>query len=142
MIAINFIVPGNPQGKGRPRFSRNGHHTYTPKKTTDYENLIKRCYLEQSNYKIPINVPVRISILAVFSMPKNTSKANKLHMILKKIRPCKKPDGDNIEKAVLDALNGIAYEDDRQVVMCEWEKVYHEKNPGLVITIEALNYED
>ena len=37
-------------------------------------------------------------------------------MVAGLIHPTKKPDADNIAKIIMDALNGVAYEDDRQVV--------------------------
>ena len=48
--------------------------------------------------------------------------------------PTTKPDGDNILKVVLDALNGLAYDDDRQVVKMCIIKVYG-SNPGLVVQV-------
>lgn len=48
--------------------------------------------------------------------------------------PTTKPDGDNILKVVLDALNGLAYDDDRQVVKMCIIKVYG-ANPGLVVKV-------
>lgn len=61
-------------------------------------------------------------------------------------RPDKKPDADNILKAVLDALNGVAYEDDRQVVEVLCIKKYiggdgwksYGMEPGLYIGIGML----
>ena len=43
-----------------------------------------------------------------------------------KIKPCKKPDSDNIAKAILDALNGVAYYDDSQIVELTIKKEYGE----------------
>ena len=49
--------------------------------------------------------------------------------------PLKKPDADNILKVVADALNGIAYQDDKQIVLAEARKAYSEME-GLYITVE------
>ena len=51
------------------------------------------------------------------------------------LNPTKKPDADNIGKVVLDALNGIAYEDDKQVIELRVSKQYSEEREGLRITI-------
>lgn len=51
------------------------------------------------------------------------------------IRPTKKPDCDNIAKIICDALNGIAYYDDSQIVKIEVDKVYNE-TPGVDVVIE------
>ncbi len=48
--------------------------------------------------------------------------------------PTTKPDGDNILKVVLDALNGLAYDDDKQVVKMGIIKVYG-ANPGLMVQV-------
>ena len=47
-------------------------------------------------------------------------------MINGDILPTKKPDADNILKIIADALNGIAYADDKQVVTAEVQKLYAE----------------
>lgn len=49
--------------------------------------------------------------------------------------PLKKPDIDNIVKVVADALNGVAYHDDTQIVMVVAKKVYSSLE-GLDVTVE------
>ena len=53
------------------------------------------------------------------------------------IKPTVKPDADNVEKAVKDALNGVVWVDDCQVVNCEKEKFYSTK-PGVHAVIETV----
>lgn len=112
-----FTVPGEPQGKGRPRFMRSGH-TYTPSKTVACESLVRACYYkaaEEHNW-LPFQVePLQVYIVAVFSVPKSATKKNRGLMLLDRLKPCKKPDADNIGKVVCDALNGHAYRDDAQI---------------------------
>ena len=50
------VIPGEPVGKGRPKFSTfNGHAVaYTPKKTVSYENLVKLSYQQQCTNEIPL----------------------------------------------------------------------------------------
>ena len=98
--------------------------TYTPKKTKDYEQLIRNNYMAQDGTFFEKGIPVQISIKAYKKPPKNTTKKN-----LKLIEQglflwVNKPDIDNICKSVLDALNGIAYADDGQVVKVETTKEY------------------
>ena len=116
------IVEGEIVAKARPRVCRYG--TYTPKKTKDYEQLIRNNYMAQDGTFFEKGIPVQISIKAYKKPPKNTTKKN-----LKLIEQglflwVKKPDIDNICKSVLDALNGIAYEDDGQVVKIRASKEY------------------
>jgi len=135
------VIPGEPVGKGRPKFSTfNGHAVaYTPKKTVSYENLVKLSYQQQCSNEIPFEkgVPLFAEITAYFSIPKSASKKKTADMVMHKIRPTKKPDTDNIAKAVLDALNGIAYYDDSQIVALMVRKLYNEY-PKVIVSIEEV----
>ena len=132
MRQVSFFVPGEPRGKARPRVVSG--HAYTPRETADYERMIRLAYTGEI---IPQGVPVRISIVAVYSIPKRASKRQHDAMLAAEIRPTKKPDADNICKAVMDALNGIAYHDDAQI--CNMQVIkYYGTTPGLEITIGPL----
>ena len=120
-MRIEFTVPGTPVPKGRPRFSRYG--TYTPKKTADYEKLVKACYLSKCK-EIKLYGAISARIEAYFPIPKSTSKKNRLLMLLGKIFHTKRSDCDNIAKSILDALNKIAYDDDGQVCILYVRKRY------------------
>lgn len=121
-----FTVPGKPRGKGRPRFSTAGGfvRTYTDAQTASYENLVALEY-ERAGGKL-IDGPVQVLIHAYFPIPKSTSKKLKDEMIDGVVLPKCKPDVDNICKAVLDGLNGVAYADDTQVSMLVAERLYGE----------------
>lgn len=131
---LKFIVPGEPVGKGRPRFTRSGH-TYTPQKTIDYENQIKRAY--RHNYTYCSKKALRIKIIAYSKIAKSTSKKRKELMLADVIKCTKKPDVDNIQKIVLDALNNVAYLDDTQVVQVVAIKKWDEEEK-LKIIIEEI----
>ena len=73
-------------------------------------------------------------------IPKSVSKATKQKMLENLIYPMVKPDMDNINKAILDGLNGVAYTDDVQVVSLQSKKVY-EVAGGVLVTISSLNEE-
>ena len=51
------------------------------------------------------------------------------------LRPTTKPDIDNVIKAVLDGLNGVAYADDSQVVALSASKCYSD-DPRVVVIVE------
>lgn len=110
-----FEIPGRPQGKSRPRVTKNG--TFTPKKTKEYENLIKLCF--KNKYKnvkvIAEKMPVAVFIIAYYKVPKGMTKKELALINEDKLLPTVKPDADNISKVILDSLNGIAYKDDNQV---------------------------
>lgn len=126
-------IPGEPVGKARPRVTRTGH-AYTPDKTVSYENLVKMLFRQAYPDWIPTTAEVRVEIEAYYKVPKSASKKKKQLMVDGVIRPTKKPDIDNIAKIVNDALNGIAWVDDTQIVIEDIKKLYSDK-PGVDIHI-------
>lgn len=119
-MKVIFTVPGEPQGKARARTC--GGHTYTPEKTVLYENLIKTEYARQCGNRKFATLsdgtaqPVAVRIEAVYGIPKSYSKKKRERALNGELAPTKKPDADNIAKVVCDALNGVAYVDDTQVI--------------------------
>ena len=98
MKPYSFIIPGEPQGKGRPRFDPRSGHAYTPERTRSYEELVKY------SYHGPFYTgAVKMEITAFMKIPQRLSKA-RLESISSGETPTKKPDADNILKAVADAL--------------------------------------
>ncbi|MBA7707098.1 hypothetical protein ES703_115963 [subsurface metagenome] len=129
---ISFIVPGEPQGKLRPRWSPMG--TYTPKKTVEYETYIKEIFvISYPDFRL-LEGALRMQIIAWVMIPKSTSKKKQKLMEERIIRPTKKPDFDNIIKAIADALEGLAYKNDNQIVTCIIHK-YYSVRPRLEIEI-------
>jgi Holliday junction resolvase RusA-like endonuclease len=133
---ITIIVPGPPKGKGRPRFSRKSGTVYTPEATVKYENFLsweaKRMMLSRP----PLEGPLHVLVVSAFPVPKSYSKRRALDCITGAEHPAKKPDIDNIVK-MLDALNGIVWRDDAQIVRCDVRKVYT-KEPELTIQVREL----
>jgi Holliday junction resolvase RusA-like endonuclease len=139
MDKITITVPGEPVGKGRPRMTRTGH-AYTPAKTRAYERQVKQCFQEQIISKTsdfhPTQKQLCVTLLAFFTIPKSKPKATRRKMATGETRPTKKPDLDNVVK-MLDALNGLAFYDDAQIVTIKAEKFYSTE-PRLEITIEEI----
>lgn len=137
-----FRIPGEPTGKGRPRFSTRGGFvkTYTPEKTASFENLAKLCYLDQCGAE-KLEGEIRADVTAVFAVPQSFSKRKKAEALKGINHPTKKPDCDNIAKTILDALNGIAYEDDKAVVVLTVRKVYGE-DPCTIVRLRNEEVED
>lgn len=125
-IEIRFTVPGEPVGKGRPRFVRtfSGGRAITPTKTRWYEEDVRCEYYTQCDHRFSDKDMLKIHIDAYFNIPKSASKKRTKDMLEKKIRPTKKPDADNIIKVIADALNDVAYYDDKQIVDCSISKYY------------------
>lgn len=145
MKTVSFMVPGEPVAKGRPRFSvrksKDGGayvSVRTPDKTVIYENQVKLEYRDQTGgFKFPDDAMLEIEIEAYFSIPKSTSKKKRAAMMDGTVRPTKKPDIDNVLKAVADSLNGIAYRDDSQIVSATVNKFY-DAAPRLIVTISLM----
>lgn len=137
MSEINsFFIAGEVQAKQRPKF--NGRFAYTPKETVEYENLVKLQYQAQcGNYRYPDDVPLAVTIFARLEPPQSASNIKKTRMLNQEEYPLKKPDVDNIAKIILDALNGIAYRDDKQVVELIVKKSYAGES-GVGVTISKV----
>ncbi len=135
---ISIIIPGKPQAKQRPRFTRSGH-VYTPPETANYENMVKLSYREKYGDRVLKNA-IQADITVSVSIPKSVSKKKYWEMETGRLYPTKKPDCDNIIKSVLDALNGVAYEDDKQVVKVSCTKKYGNKD-GVLVELYELESE-
>lgn len=134
---IKFTVPGIPVGKARPRVTR--YATYTPQKTKDYENLVKWSFKNKYKDK-PLKGPIRIDIWLYMYIPKNTSKKRTKAKIKGDILPTKRPDWDNMAKAITDALNNLAFKDDNQIVDAHIYKRFSDK-PRAEVEIRKIEKE-
>lgn len=137
---ITFIVEGKPQGKARARTFYNKRmgkmQSITPEQTKDYESLIRWSYKAAGGQYMGEKL-ISVEIQAFYTIPQSFSKAKRNDAIFERIRPTTKPDCDNVIKAVLDALNGVAYYDDKQVVCVSCNKYYGETG-YLKITVKEL----
>ena len=95
MTVYSITIPGRPVPKARPRLGVRGKtaYVYTPPATREYEKLVG--WVAKCNRCKPIDGAVAVT-LTVYTRGKM--------------------DVDNIAKSILDGLNGVAYEDDDQVV--------------------------
>lgn len=132
---MEFIVEGEPQGKARPRFSRRSGTVYTPAKTAKYEKEIRQAFLDAGGKVIPAGSYVTVAVDAYFKIPKSYAKGKRLACKYNINRPDKKPDIDNVLKVVLDALNKVDYEDDKQVIGIICRKWYSRSSGFLKIQI-------
>lgn len=133
MRTVTFTIPGKPRGKQRPRFSRRSGATYTPTETTEYEELVGRCYQAAGGQMM--EGLIAVDIVAQFAPPKSLSKAKKLELLATKYVG-KKPDGDNIAKIILDGLQGVAMADDALVAHLTVTKIYGDTDQ-VTVTIEG-----
>lgn len=123
---ITFTIPGEPVAKGRARsFVRNGHVAhYTPEKTARYENLVKLAAQQAMGDMAPAEGAVALIVRAFMGIPTSWSQKKQRAAALGEITPTKRPDLDNIVKAVKDGANGVTWKDDSQVVDVRASKRY------------------
>ena len=126
-------------GKARAKTGKGFFCTPTP--TKNYETLVKELFFHKYG-SIMLMGNIKATITAYFGLNKEDygkKGLNKkgLDKLSGAIRPTKKPDIDNIEKIILDSLNGIAYKDDSQVVESNTSKHYAEK-PRVEVVLERL----
>ena len=143
MNTLHIEIPGEPIGQGRPRFSTVCGHAvaYDAPKSRNYKayvKLIAQQEAKRQEWKI-LELPVSLRIKAFFSVPKSKSKKFKAEAMEGRELPTKKPDTDNIVKAIQDALNGIAYKDDAYVCYLRVLKRYSD-NPRVEIDVDYLTF--
>lgn len=135
MSRVSFTIPGKPFGKQRPRATRRGQ-IYTPAETVSFERQVGM--IARPHFPKPMTGPVRLTIRAVFALPASWSKrkaAEHLHQ-----PHTQRPDGDNVTKAIKDALNRIAWVDDAQVAEWAGSKTWGLRNETIVI-VEPISGE-
>ncbi|WP_446897458.1 RusA family crossover junction endodeoxyribonuclease [Clostridium sp. LBM24168] len=136
---IELIVPGEPMGKQRPKFNRWTKSAHTPEKTLNYETYVKELYVTN---KLPmLEGYIRVDITAFYRIPKSTSNKKRQQMLNNELLPDKKPDLDNVAKIICDALNSIAYLDDKQIVSLTVNKFYSEQ-PQVVVKLNQIDKEE
>lgn len=137
--AVCFTVPGEPQGKGRARVGTiaGKARMFTPAKTVAYEGLVAHAAQEAMRGAAPIERPCRIELDVLCTVPASWSAKKRAQALAGAIRPAKKPDADNVLKAVCDGINGVIWRDDVQAVEGMWRKLYAE-TPGVRVRVAAL----
>lgn len=138
---MQFVYNLRAIGKGRPRINTYTHVAYTPKATQAYETALKARTraLMSADDKMPYQAEtaLRIEICAFYAMPKSWSKKKRAELDGKPMM--QKPDCDNAAKAILDALNGLVYNDDKQVTELHMTKIYSTEDKIIVKITEAEN---
>ena len=135
-MTYEITIPGTPVAKGRPRVGRYG--TYTPKKTATYESYVQYCWAAEYGAQPPSERPLEVSVIFYMPIPKSATKRIRAEITQGIVKHTKKPDLDNMAKAVLDALNGLAYKDDSQIYSLTLYKTYDD-TPCTTVTIKEVD---
>ena len=131
---ITFAIAGPPRGKQRARTGKG--FAFTPAKTVMYENYVKMQWnLAAPRKWIPWVGPVAIQIVAGFPIAPSWPRWRRDAALAGVLLPLSTPDYDNIEKIITDALNGIAFHDDAQIVHAQIDTRYSDA-PKTVVVLE------
>ena len=132
MTQIVIEIAGEPHGKGRPRFTRQGH-AFTPAATRRYESAIRYAAQEKMNGVPPLDGALAVVVTATFPVPPSWSARNRAAALAGSLPHVKTPDVDNLLKTI-DALNEICWHDDKQITHATIIKKYGVR-PSLKIEI-------
>lgn len=135
---MEFVILGIPQAKQSVKFTKSGMK-YTPAHIKQAQNSMTLQIMNQlPNGHEPITEAVAIQYTFEFPLTKDLKKETrqKIQCGDQVFRP-KKPDIDNLQKAVNDAMNGVVYLDDSQIVKISSVKIYSE-TPKIIINVQPL----
>lgn len=136
-MKYSFEILEKAIGKERPRVNTKTGVVYTPTKTSSFEEKVKWAFKAKYNIETELSTkPFKAIITAIYEPPKSMSKKKKNELLCSG-KYTKKPDTDNIAKAILDALNGTAYKDDAQVTELTVYKEYGEENK-IIVKLEEV----
>ncbi|MDT3426096.1 Holliday junction resolvase RusA-like endonuclease [Paenibacillus forsythiae] len=135
---IQFVVYGEPVAQGRPRATTVGGFVrlYDPKKSRDFKDYVRLAATGHAPAKL-LEGPLGIAVTAYRSTPKSFSRKKAAAAERGEILPVSKPDADNYLKGVKDALKGVIWKDDSQVVDAFVRKRYSAR-PRIEIKIKQL----
>lgn len=149
MKTLSFFVQGNPVAQPRPRAAKRGKTVviYNPGTADDWKKAIAReaqRIAKQSGWLIPIpGQPLRCDCRFYFERPLSHHAGGDRSRAVKATAPiyhAQKPDRDNLDKAVLDALTGAGIWPDDALVTCGFiGRYWAAGTPGAQIDIKQLD---
>mgnify|MGYP003987240795 FL=1 len=124
MVKLLVSIPAEPIAQGRPRLSSRGGfaRAYDPPKSRSWKAFVAdyaERAMKKAGLETPMDGPIIVRIRFGFPLPKSqhrkTPKPMMWHM--------KRPDLDNLYKGVIDAMEGIVYHRDSEIVKVIMDKV-------------------
>ena len=137
-MSYKFTVPGPAVPQGRPIFTtRSGKRwAIDPPRSREYKAKVRACAMSAGKPSL-ITGAVRLLVLEYRPIPKSWSNRKQEAAREGRLYPTTRPDFDNIIKAITDALNGVFWEDDRQVVDGHVRQFYSD-DPRVVVEVEEV----
>ena len=133
---IRFTIPGAPKGWQRTGYNQKTGAKYIQDQTRTQEAMVAWAYKKACGaYRFPSGTYVDMRVIAYLPIPKSKPKTVQQKMRSGEIRPTVKPDFDNIGKLIADALNGVAYDDDKCIVDAQVRKFYSD-NPRTEVILQ------
>lgn len=141
---LSFTLRGEPKAWERagfrvitPKGRRPFVKVYTPSPTQTYQRNVANAARVEMVGRRSMTGPVRLVVYAMQGVPASWSKKKRDEALTGVLRPTSRPDIDNIVKNVLDALTGVVWHDDSQVVEMQGIKLYS-ATPMINVEIEEL----
>jgi len=138
-VHYEFLIPGTPQALKRHRTYRFGNKNIN----VDPSSAAKENFLLQAlehRPPEPLREALAVTLQFCFARPKSHFRG-KSSTRLKADAPhwhTGRPDVDNLQKFIMDSLNGTFWHDDSCIASIKAEKIYHAV-PGIHIRIEAAS---
>ena len=136
---IVIRLAGEPEGKGRARFSRKTGRAFTPAKTRSYEGALRLAAQDVMGERDPLEEAVFVTVTAGMPVPASWSEKKRQMALAGLVWPTSRPDADNFAKCC-DALNEIVFRDDKQIVALTVVKTYSAR-PELLIVVRPAERE-
>lgn len=135
MQTIQFTINMVPVAKGRARTRVVGKYAmhYTPTKTREAESNILAQAIAHRPEK-PFQQCASVDLIFYMPIPTSMRKRDLECARAEELPHTKKPDSDNLEKAVWDALNGVFWRDDAIIWASSKKKVYS-MNPRIEVSM-------
>lgn len=139
MTSIYFELDGLPIGKARARVVAQAGRVraYTPKRTAQYEEAIAIVAKGAMRGNKPFASAVSMRITLHMPVPISWSKKDRALALDGRMPHTSKPDCSNVQKSVEDALNGIVYVDDSQIVDVRVVKQYSSRS-RMCVAVEQV----
>lgn len=124
-MVIRLTIPIIPKAQARDRITARGGfaRSYTSKEQRLETNKLLTLIMAQKPLQCHQG-PVSLDIIAYLPIPKSKPRVWREKALRGEIRPITKPDVDNYAKQILDVMNGVYFDDDRQVVDLKVSKYY------------------